>query len=113
MKKVFFTIVMGLLISEAMNAQTVNNVPVSEIDADYIMIRSEAKLFSKKVNITIDFGQRVKAFNSNVTMAFRDEEGKRVTFNSDVDAVNYMSSNGYQVVQAYGVMGNGNQVTYY
>ncbi len=59
------------------------------------------KLFSAKVNIDVDFGDERKFFSDN---RMRDEEtGKIKKFNTVVDALNYMGSQGWTLVNAFPV----------
>lgn len=81
-------------------AQTVNGVPIKEIDVEHIQIVGVTKMMSTKVTIHIDFGQRNKIFNNRDT-EIRDENDKAVEFNSMIDALNFMTANGYEFVQAY------------
>jgi hypothetical protein len=61
------------------------------------------------VTVVIDYGEETKFFSDN---RLRDEEtGKVHAFNSMVDALNYMGSNGWEFVQAY-VVTNGQQNVY-
>lgn len=94
------------------HAQTVNDIPLKELDVDYILIVGEGKLFSDKVSVKIDFGQNTKFFSSKEEMFIRDKEGERVKFNSMVDALNFLSRNGFQFVQAYAIT-IGNQNVYH
>ena len=50
------------LVSFRLIAQTVNDVPIKDIDVEYVQIVGAAKFFSTKVVIGIDFGQRTKFF---------------------------------------------------
>ena len=81
-------------------SQTVNGKPISEIDVEYVQIVGTAKLLITKVSINIDFGQENKLFNAKDTQV-RDKEGNLKTFNSMIDALNFMSGNGYDFVEAY------------
>lgn len=57
------------------------------------------RLLSNKVNVSVDFGQERGWFEDT---RLRDEEtGRLQTFNSMVDALNYMGQNGWEFVQAY------------
>jgi hypothetical protein len=80
--------------------QTVNDVPLKDINTEYIQIVGTSKLLSTKLTIEIDFGQENKIFNGNDTQ-LKDIDGKRIVFNSMIDALNFMSANGYEFVQAY------------
>jgi hypothetical protein len=55
-------------------AQTVNDVPIKDIDVEYLQIVGTAKFFSTKVIIQIDFGQRTKFFKMGNTIV-KDEYG--------------------------------------
>lgn len=81
-------------------AQTVNDIPLKDINTEYIQIVGTSKLLSTKLTIEIDFGQANKIFSGNDTQ-LKDSDGKRIVFNSMIDALNFMSSNGYEFVQAY------------
>lgn len=56
------------------------------------------KLLSQKVIVSVDFGQEQKLF-SNQTLV--DENGKNISFNSMVDAMNFMGELGWEFEQAY------------
>ena len=56
------------------------------------------QLFSKKVTVAVDFGQK-QTFGSNNQMV--DETGNKIVFNSMVDAMNFMGELGWEFEQAY------------
>ncbi|WP_199879910.1 hypothetical protein [Arundinibacter roseus] len=93
-------------------AQTVNDVPISEINVEYIQIVGTSRLFSNKATIEIDFGQRNKALVLKDTQV-RDSDNKLVEFNSMIDALNFMSANGYEFVQAFAITVNNQNVYHY
>ena len=66
----------------------------------YCMIIATAKLFSTKVNISVDFGQETSFWHGR-DERIKDETGKVINFNSVIDALNYMSSQGWFFVNAY------------
>ena len=90
------------LVSLSLLAQTVNDIPIKDIDVEYIQIVGAAKFFSTKVVVGIDFGQRTKYFKMGNTIV-KDEYGKPVEFNSMIDALNFMTKNGFEFVTAYAV----------
>lgn len=100
------------VISHSLYAQKVNGVPIEDIDAEYVQIVGTNKLFSSKVTIEIDFGQRTKLLGSYKESGIVDKDEKRVEFNSMVDALNFMTSHGYEFVQAY-AFSVGNQNVYH
>ena len=66
----------------------------------------ERNQFNKKVKIIIDFGQvREKSVNQQTLV---DESGNTIQFNSKIDALNYMTTLGWEFVQAYTVMTGSN-----
>ena len=92
-------------------AQTVNNIPLKDINVEYVQIVGTTKPFTTKVIIQIDFGQRDRLFDTNDTV-IKDAEGKRLELNSMIDALNYMTQFGYEFVQAY-AFSTGNQNVYH
>lgn len=92
-----------LILALTSKAQTVNDIPFSEIDVDYVSIIGTTKLLSTKLTIQIDFGQRTKFFSSGKETVVKDENGKKLEFNSMIDALNFMSKNGYEFVNAYAI----------
>lgn len=93
-------------------SQSVNGVPIEEIDAEYIRIVGTKKALSTKVNIDIEFGQQDKMFSGKDTQ-LRDKDNKPVTLKSMIDALNYMASFGYEFQQAYAINLNGQNVYHY
>lgn len=80
-------------------AQTVNNVRLSELKADYIEIRAISKAFSDKIWISLQYGQKV--LDLNVNTYIRDDNRKELEFNSALDAVNKLKNYGYELFQVY------------
>ena len=64
----------------------------------YCEIVATGKNFSSEVTIEVDFGQRIKVFEDN---RMKDETGKARVFKSTVDALNFMSKDSWEFVQAY------------
>lgn len=73
------------------NAQTVNGVPIQDIDVEYIQITGD-------VNIYVDFGQAKEARRDT---RIKDKDGNAIKFNSIIDGLNFMSANGYEHVDTY------------
>lgn len=111
LKFILFSLIL-VFSSNLLFAQSVNGKPIAEIDAEYIQIVGTAKLFSKKVNIEIDFGQVDKIFKAKDTQ-IKDKDGKLTTFNSMIDALNFMNKNGYEFVQAYTITVQNQYVYHY
>lgn len=96
-------LISAILFSLAGYTQTVNDVPISEIDVEYIELRGASKMMSNKMIVEIEYGQQNK-FLIAKDAQIRDENGKVVVFNSMIDAMNFFSANGYELVNAYAVV---------
>jgi uroporphyrinogen-III synthase len=68
---------------------------------------------STKLTIQIDFGQRTKFFSAGKETILKDEEGKALDFNSMIDALNFMSQNGFEFVNAYAITLGSQNVYHY
>ena len=101
MRKIFIVLLIALAASFAAKAQ--NRI--------YCELVEEKLLFSSKVNVHIDFGQETK-FLSNTRLV--DKDGKAITFNSMVDALNYMAALDWEFEEAYvvqSISGSNNSIS--
>jgi hypothetical protein len=92
-------------------SQTVNDIPIKEIDVEYIQIVGTGNFRSGKVNVRIDFGKENKYLSTKETR-IKDENGKLLEFNSMVDALNFFSKNGYEFIDAYSLPFEHNECYY-
>jgi hypothetical protein len=75
----------------------------------YCRLMTQNRLFSNKVNIDVDYGDERKFFSDN---RMRDEEtGKIKKFNTVVDALNYLGSQGWILVNAFPVAESTSSIT--
>lgn len=73
-------------------AQYVNEVPIGELDADYVMIWSDSgPLLSSKITVRIDYGQGGR------TPQITDDRRRVISFNGMIAAINMMSKNGFEI----------------
>ena len=86
-----------------MKSQTVNDIPLREIDVEYVQIVGTSKPISPKLDIQIDFGQRTKFFTPAKEAILKDENGMTIDFDSMIDALNFMHQNGFDFENAYTV----------
>lgn len=70
------------------------------------------KLLSRKVTIDIDYGEERKLFSFKDTRV-KDDLGKVKSFNSVVDALNYLGRIGWQLVNAFPVAESSGVVYHY
>ena len=90
---------------------TVNNIPISELDAQYIRLHGEVKLLRPfRANVYLDWGQisKIKEINKGHVL---DENGKKFAFNGIMGAVNLLVENGYAIEHVY-YDGNSESVDY-
>lgn len=113
MKKLYFLVcvTVTMLVSVA-NAQTrvesQNSEPVPSHDSKvYCELLGIQKILSEKVIVQVDFGQ-----NPYTNSKLVDENGKTITFNSMIDAMNYMGKLGWEFENAY-VITHGSQNVYH
>jgi hypothetical protein len=66
----------------------------------YCLIVGQAKFMSTEVTVSIDYGQERSFWKRD---KLEDEQGNTRTFNSMIDALNYMNSEGWGFVDAYAV----------
>src|SRR5919199_1217588 len=78
----------------------------------YCEMTAVQKILSRKVTIDIDNGEERKLFSFKDTRV-KDELGKVKSFNSIVDALNYMGRLGWKLVNAFPVLENNQYVYHY
>ncbi len=66
---------------------------------EYCMIMGYGRIFTNTLSISIDFGQFRSVWNS--TDFLKNTDGKKIIFNSMIDALNYMNGFGWEFVNAY------------
>jgi hypothetical protein len=77
-------------------------------EKNYCELVGTQKLLTGKVVVQVDFGQQSYGKDNRLV----DDKGEVMTFNSMVDAMNYMSKLGWEFEQAYVVtLGAGNTAT--
>jgi hypothetical protein len=77
----------------------------------YCEMTAQPKLFSRKVTIDIDNGEERKWISFKDTR-IKDELGKVKSFNSVIDAMNFLGRSGWQLVNAF-LVTEGSQLVYH
>jgi len=111
MRQACFVLVLLFLVAVQGSAQTINDVPLKDIDVEYIEIVGTEELFSTKLTIQLDFGQENKAWTDKEYQV-KNAEGKKIKFNSMIDALNFLSKNGYELIMPFAVTAS-NKSTYH
>lgn len=95
MKSKFFLLSLFVLGSISFaHAQYVNEVPISDIDADYVMVWSDSgPILSTKITVRIDYGQGGR------TPQITDERRRPMSFNGILAVLNMMSKNGFELFE--------------
>ena len=96
MKKVFILVV-GILLCATTFAQT-----KQEPYKVYCEIIGQTHSLSSKVDVELDFGQSYSFWSSDRRLF--DENGKKIVFNSMLDAANYMARRGWELEVAFPVV---------
>lgn len=79
MKKLLLTLT--ILLSLTSFAQTINGIPIQDLDVQYLQIVGTSKYMSSKVKVSIDIGQRTKLMSSNNdTARLKDKNGEVLVF---------------------------------
>ncbi len=100
MKKIIVVICVLVLFSLSINAGVVvNGEDINEMDITFCELVAEAKLFSTKVSIVVDYGQKTKLWGKAQKIIGSD--GKAKQFYSVIDALNFMDKNGWEHVDSY------------
>jgi len=99
MKKIIFAAVLAACfrLSDA-KAQNVNGMKLTDIHVDYIQIRSIKSFLADKQWIALEYGQKIGDYSE---MYIRDDNDKRIEFNSAIDGVNKMKNYGYELFSIY------------
>ncbi len=113
-KLLLLLLCLTFLFTVSFYGQTINGKPLKDLDVEYLQIVGTSKMMSSKLTIAIDIGQKTKFFSNNKDETLlQDENGDGLIFNSMIDALNFLSSNGYAFVTANIVTIGGQNVYHY
>lgn len=105
------TIAMKFLFAVLFSVLAMANLNTQKTE-QYCEMTAQNKLFSRKVTIDIDYGEERKWISFKDTRV-KDEMGKVKSFNSVVDALNFMGRAGWKLVNAFLVTENTTSVYHY
>jgi hypothetical protein len=100
-QKLALAILMGavLVFSGATSAQESKARRYDNQSEEYLAVTAVGKALSTKWKVEVDFGQAFEWSVKNKDL-LRDEKGQVVSFNSPVDALNFLNSQGWKLVTA-------------
>jgi hypothetical protein len=106
MKPIFFTTLFaGILFAISSNAQDipryyVNKQPLDSLDVEYITVHPTQQFLSAKIRVELEYGQVNKSLaNSDTRMS--DANGKEIVFNSILDVLNVLATQGYEYIDSF------------
>jgi len=97
-KTLFFTLILVCWASSASRSQTIS-VTVTDTSFLYCEIIGIRFVSLEKLKVRVDYGEETGTLPDSKTKDHPNE--KRQKFTSMVEAMNYLSSEGWQFVQAY------------
>ncbi|MBF9238650.1 hypothetical protein I2I05_14695 [Hymenobacter sp. BT683] len=110
MKQFFLALCLTAGTVAAANAQApAPNAANGQRLEEYCQVTARPKLNGRYV-IAIDYGQRQKLISENL---FRDATGKSVEFNSAMDALNWLSAQGWELASTFVLVEDNSSVAYY
>jgi len=111
MKKFFITLICLFFLGgfSAFSQVTVNDVDINKLDIEYCEVVAKAAMFSTKVVVVIDYGQK---FSWKV-QTIKGKDGKDMKFNSVIAALNFMYKNGWDYLNNFAVTTKDGSVYHY
>ena len=76
----------------------VDGIDIQRVDISFIEISANGRLFSNRINVIVDYGQRRRSFD---IQRIENDRGKSMKFNSMMDALNFFYRNGWEYVDNY------------
>ena len=101
----FTTLFAGFLFTISSHAQDVpryyvNKQPLDSLDVEYITVHPTQQFLSAKIRVELEYGQVNKSLaNSDTRMS--DAKGKEVVFNSILDVLNVLATQGYEYIDSF------------
>ncbi|GAB3711504.1 hypothetical protein GCM10027592_49160 [Spirosoma flavus] len=95
--KTLLILLLGLfIVSNSMGQIFVNDVPIDTLNTPYCQLICENAEPLTRARILIDYGQPFVDTGLN-RQKFMDADKKAITFNSNIDALNFMVKNGWEL----------------
>lgn len=94
MRKFILFVCLSFFVASSGISQTVNGIPLNELNTEYIRVSAREITLSRKINIDLDYGQPYRIKNTRVI----DKNGKDMEFNSMIQVLNFMNDIGYELV---------------
>jgi hypothetical protein len=110
MKKLIAALALGMF-SFSGNAQViVDGVDINKMDLHYVELVGQTRFISlTKIKVFVDYGQELSWRQQTI----EDNSGERASFNSMVEALNFMHENGWEFVSNYHINNDGSLMYHY
>lgn len=82
---------------QSTNIYYINGIPLDSIQAEYIQAETCRVAFSTKVFLDVDYGQESKILYNKYNRV-ADTKGDYIEFKSNMDALNYLTAIGYELI---------------
>jgi hypothetical protein len=107
MKKLIPVIILFVL-STTLKAQTVNGIPLKSIPSYYIQVTLITPIFSRVSRMKIEYGRETETPELKAGLLKEAAEGEVIQFPSQIDALNFMLINGFELIGTNAEVNNGN-----
>jgi len=96
MKKVLVILVMCFVVQFSYSQVFVEDVNINELDIKYVqLVGVNTSMFGVKFKVFVDYGQKAKMMKAD---GIKDSKGETLKFNTMIDALNFMHSNGWKYI---------------
>jgi len=101
--KHFISTAAFLIFSQLIQAQEVNQIPLKDLPAKYIVVEFQPKTLFASPYLLVDYGQIPNlTFGKKLKdLAAVKENGEEKKFNSEIDALNFLAFNGYRLFESF------------
>jgi len=101
--KHFIYILTFLISSQLIHAQEVNQILLKDLPAKYIVVEFQPKTLFTSSYLLIDYGQVPNlTFGKKLKdLAAVKENNEEKRFNSEIEALNFLASNGYKLIESF------------
>jgi len=101
-----------LFVSYFSYSQTINDIPFANIDCEYVKLFCNDEWGNANRYIIFDFGRENDVLNKK-KQEIKNEKGEVIKLLSMIDALNFMSKQGYELLDSYIVTSGNFQQTHY
>ncbi len=110
MKKLLAVLALGLFSFNSSAQVIVDEVDINELDLKYVELVGQTRFINlTKIKVFVDYGQDFSWRQQTI----EDVNGTRSSFNSMVDALNFMYENGWEFVSNYHIDNDGSLTYHY